>query len=102
MTPNSMMSFEITGDPDRTYKVVFAGDAAVGKSCFIHRFCKGNFASRLGSTLGTFIILNKLTTNEITEYLISLFVFTGVDFQIKTIRVDEKNIALQLWDTAGI
>jgi GTPase SAR1 family protein len=26
----------------------------------------------------------------------------GVDFQVKTIRVDERNIAIQLWDTAGI
>ncbi|XP_065219535.1 ras and EF-hand domain-containing protein homolog [Planococcus citri] len=76
MTPVSVMSFEATGNPDRTYKVVLAGDAAVGKSCFIHRFCRGNFSNRIGSTL-------------------------GVDFQIKTIRVDEKNIALQLWDTAG-
>lgn len=77
---------DATGDPDRnekiviaaTFKVVFAGDAAVGKSCFIHRFCKGIFANKLGSTL-------------------------GVDFQIKTIKVDdEKNVvALQLWDTAG-
>jgi len=79
-TPVSAMSVSsydmIGGDPDRTYKIVFAGDAAVGKSCFIHRFCKGTFASRLGSTL-------------------------GVDFQVKTIRVDERNVALQLWDTAG-
>lgn len=43
---------EPTGAPDRTYKIVFAGDAAVGKSCFIFRFCKGVFVNNLGSTLG--------------------------------------------------
>jgi GTPase SAR1 family protein len=43
---------EPTGVPDRTYKVVLAGDAAVGKSCFIFRFCKGVFINNLGSTLG--------------------------------------------------
>ena len=26
----------------------------------------------------------------------------GVDFQVKTIRVDDRNIAIQLWDTAGM
>uniref|UniRef100_A0A1B6DVN7 Ras and EF-hand domain-containing protein n=2 Tax=Clastoptera arizonana TaxID=38151 RepID=A0A1B6DVN7_9HEMI len=72
----SMCELECNGPPDRTYKIVFAGDAAVGKSCFIHRFCKGTFTLKLGSTL-------------------------GVDFQIKTFRIDNKNIVLQLWDTAG-
>lgn len=67
---------EATGPPDRTYKVVFAGDAAVGKTSFINRITKGVFVNNLSSTL-------------------------GVDFQVKTIRVDERNIALQLWDTAG-
>ncbi|XP_060856793.1 ras and EF-hand domain-containing protein homolog [Metopolophium dirhodum] len=79
-TPASAMSISsydmIGGDPERTYKIVFAGDAAVGKTCFIHRFCKGTFSTKLGSTL-------------------------GVDFQVKTIRVDDRNVALQLWDTAG-
>ena len=71
-----LRDLEPTGPPDRTYKVVFAGDAAVGKTSFINRITKGVFMSNLSSTL-------------------------GVDFQVKTIRVDDRNIAIQLWDTAG-
>ncbi|PSN52026.1 hypothetical protein C0J52_04538 [Blattella germanica] len=76
LSPVTSGELEPTGVPDRTYKIVFAGDAAVGKSCFIFRFCKGVFINNLGSTL-------------------------GVDFQVKTIRVDDRNVTLQLWDTAG-
>ncbi|XP_022190679.2 ras and EF-hand domain-containing protein homolog [Nilaparvata lugens] len=65
-----------TGPPDRTFKILFAGDSSVGKTNFIHRFCKGLFSKNLGSTV-------------------------GVDYQVKTIRIDEKNVTLQLWDTAG-
>ena len=32
---------EPSGPADRTYKVVFAGDAAVGKTSFINRLTKG-------------------------------------------------------------
>ena len=73
---NLPRDLEPTGPPDRTYKVVFAGDAAVGKTSFINRLTKNRFISNLSSTL-------------------------GVDFQVKTIRVDERNVAIQLWDTAG-
>ena len=73
---SNLRDLEPTGPPDRTYKVVFAGDAAVGKTSFINRLTKGIFLSNLSSTL-------------------------GVDFQVKTIRVDDRNIAIQLWDTAG-
>ncbi|XP_063866279.1 ras and EF-hand domain-containing protein homolog [Scylla paramamosain] len=69
-------SYEVVGPPERTYKVVFAGDAAVGKSTFIVRLCKGYFVNNIASTL-------------------------GVDYKVKTLSVDEKNIAIQLWDTAG-
>ena len=58
------------------YKVVFCGDAAVGKSTLIMRLCKGKFITNLNSTL-------------------------GVDFQNKQLELDEKRIAIQLWDTAG-
>ncbi|XP_052821855.1 ras and EF-hand domain-containing protein homolog [Octopus bimaculoides] len=63
-------------EPERMYKVVLAGDAAVGKTSFIMRLCKGKFVTNLSSTL-------------------------GVDFQTKTLCVDGHTIALQLWDTAG-
>jgi len=66
----------ISGEPERMYKVVLAGDAAVGKSSFIMRLCKNKFVGNLHSTL-------------------------GVDFQTKVIQVDGRIIALQLWDTAG-
>ena len=35
-----LRDLEPTGPPDRTYKVVFAGDAAVGKTSFINRITK--------------------------------------------------------------
>lgn len=58
------------------FKVVFCGDAAVGKSALIMRLCKGQFHASTISTL-------------------------GVDFQNKQIDIDGKRVALQLWDTAG-
>jgi len=62
--------------PERMYKLVLAGDAAVGKSSFILRLCRNRFYASLNATL-------------------------GVDFQMKTMNVDGHIIALQLWDTAG-
>ncbi|XP_013406983.1 ras and EF-hand domain-containing protein homolog [Lingula anatina] len=72
----SQVTVNKTSDPERMYKVVLAGDAAVGKSSFIMRLCKGKFVANLNSTL-------------------------GVDFQTKALDVDGNNVALQLWDTAG-
>ena len=74
--PLTLEDINPTGPPDKTYKVVFAGDAAVGKTSFINRITKGIFLSNVSSTL-------------------------GVDFQVKTFLVDDQNVALQLWDTAG-
>ena len=33
--------------------------------------------------------------------MIMMMIMTMMDFQVKTIRVDDRNIAIQLWDTAG-
>ncbi|TMS37246.1 hypothetical protein L596_004220 [Steinernema carpocapsae] len=67
---------EPTGPPERTFRVVMCGDASVGKSSIIMRIVKRVYSSGLPSTL-------------------------GVDFHVKSIRVDCKNVAVQLWDTAG-
>ncbi|XP_004449535.1 ras and EF-hand domain-containing protein [Dasypus novemcinctus] len=73
---------DITGDnhkssgSQKAYKIVLAGDAAVGKSSFLMRLCKNEFRGNTSATL-------------------------GVDFQMKTLIVDGERTVLQLWDTAG-
>ncbi|MFH4976474.1 hypothetical protein AB6A40_003183 [Gnathostoma spinigerum] len=62
--------------PDRIFKVVFVGDSAVGKTCFLHRFCHDRFKPLFNATI-------------------------GVDFTVKTIRLHDRVVAVQLWDTAG-
>ncbi|NXF84775.1 RAB44 protein, partial [Eubucco bourcierii] len=62
--------------PDRIFKVVFVGNSGVGKSSFIHRFCHGSFLAKLNATI-------------------------GIDHQVKSLMVDNTQVALQLWDTAG-
>ncbi|XP_030049560.1 ras and EF-hand domain-containing protein [Microcaecilia unicolor] len=61
---------------EKAYKIVLAGDAAVGKSSFLMRLCKNEFRGNTSATL-------------------------GVDFQMKTLVVDGEPTVLQLWDTAG-
>ncbi|XP_069379690.1 ras and EF-hand domain-containing protein homolog isoform X2 [Paralichthys olivaceus] len=61
---------------EKAFRIVLAGDAAVGKSSFLLRICKNEFKINSNATL-------------------------GVDFQIKTLIVDGEPVLLQLWDTAG-
>ncbi|XP_034396442.1 ras and EF-hand domain-containing protein [Cyclopterus lumpus] len=61
---------------EKAYRIVLAGDAAVGKSSFLLRLCKNEFKLNSSATL-------------------------GVDFQMKTLVVDGEPVSLQLWDTAG-
>uniref|UniRef100_A0A0N5A319 EF-hand domain-containing protein n=1 Tax=Parastrongyloides trichosuri TaxID=131310 RepID=A0A0N5A319_PARTI len=62
--------------PERIFKVVFVGDSAVGKTCFLQRYCYNQFRQAFNATI-------------------------GVDFTVKTIIVNDKKITIQLWDTAG-
>lgn len=61
---------------DYMFKVIIIGDSGVGKSCLLLGFTDGRF-------------------KEIHETTI------GVEFGSKMIRIADKNIKLQIWDTAG-
>ncbi|XP_074596490.1 ras and EF-hand domain-containing protein-like isoform X2 [Brevipalpus obovatus] len=67
---------ESTGPPETLYNLIFIGDMSVGKSTLIYKIVKNKFVTNLCSTV-------------------------GVDFHMKTLRVDKKTIAVQLWDTGG-
>jgi len=55
--------------PHRTFKVILAGDAAVGKTTFIERVCQGHFAPNLSSTIGEFLSLSNNGNNKALDVL---------------------------------
>ena len=67
-----------SGDPsfDLMFKVLIVGNAGVGKTACIFRFCENTFISGYVSTV-------------------------GIDFKVKTVLVQDKKVKLQIWDTAG-
>lgn len=62
--------------PDRLFKIVFVGNSSVGKTSFLRRFCEDRFSPGMAATV-------------------------GIDYRVKTVSVDDSQVALQLWDTAG-
>ncbi|CAM4683471.1 unnamed protein product [Lepidochelys kempii] len=67
----------VSSSPEHVFKVVFVGNSGVGKSSFIHRFCYDRFMAKISATIGS------------------------IDYQVKSLMVDNTGVALQLWDTAG-
>ena len=65
--------------PERVFKVIFVGDTCVGKSSLIRRICQPSGWS------GPFGIKSTI----------------GVDFQTRSLVVDQTSICIQCWDTAG-
>jgi hypothetical protein len=63
-------------DIQAVYKIVMIGDSGTGKTSLLLRFAEGIFSA---------------------DYRITI----GVDFKIKTLKVDDKYVKLQIWDTAG-
>ncbi|KAJ8385746.1 hypothetical protein AAFF_G00182640 [Aldrovandia affinis] len=62
--------------PDRLFKIVLVGNSSVGKTSLLRRFCDDCFYPGTSATV-------------------------GIDYSVKTLMVDNSQVALQLWDTAG-
>ena len=58
------------------YKLIFLGDQNVGKSCILNRFMNDTFTEEYQATI-------------------------GLDFQSKNVQIDNQDIHLLLYDTAG-
>ncbi|CAD7003383.1 unnamed protein product [Ceratitis capitata] len=74
--PQTLMALPNEESFDFLFKVVLIGDCGTGKTCIVERFKTGNFIERHGNTI-------------------------GVDFSMKTVNIEGKQIKLQIWDTAG-
>ena len=61
---------------DHVLKLLIIGDSGVGKSSLLLRFSEDEFDDAMPTTI-------------------------GVDFKVKSITVEGKNVKLTLWDTAG-
>ena len=58
------------------YKLIFLGDQSVGKSCILNRFLNDTFIEDYQATI-------------------------GLDFQSKNVQIDNQDIHLLLYETAG-
>ncbi|GAU27213.1 hypothetical protein TSUD_108040, partial [Trifolium subterraneum] len=65
-----------TEDYDYLMKILLIGDSGVGKSSLLLRFSDNSFKTSFISTI-------------------------GIDFKVRNIELDGKQIKLQIWDTAG-
>ena len=64
-------------DKQLKYKIIIVGDPCVGKTALFWKYVEGDF------------LADKATT------------ITTIDFKIKEIAIEGKNVKLYIWDTAG-
>lgn len=61
---------------DLQIKLLMIGDSGVGKTCLLLRYTNDSFSPTFITTI-------------------------GIDFKVKTVKVEDKTVKLQVWDTAG-
>ena len=65
-----------SSDTSKTFKILTIGESGVGKTCILRRFVENKF------------LKNHLAT-------------IGIDFKTKTLNINNQEIKLKIWDTAG-
>ena len=70
------MTLQTSNQLDYIYKYVVIGEAGVGKTSIARQFIFNDYTHRYNTTI-------------------------GVDFSCKTLSIGDKNIKIQIWDTAG-
>ena len=58
------------------FKILLIGNSGAGKSCILMRYSENQFTNNFYNTI-------------------------GVDFKVKNLQIDGKDVKLQIWDTAG-
>ncbi len=70
------MEIELKEKFDICMKLIIIGDSSVGKSCILNNYLKNSFNANSKHTV-------------------------GVEFGSKYLKINDKTIKLQIWDTAG-
>ena len=86
------------GQSDQYFiKLIIIGDTSVGKTSLLLWFAENTFSPQHIATIGKY-------TNFACSWIWPncMFIFTvGIDFKVKHMQIDGKNVKLQIWDTAG-
>ena len=67
----------LTEEYDMMFKILLLGDSGVGKSSLLLRYTKDQFMTDMRSTI-------------------------GVEFGLKYVKIDNLQLKVQIWDTAGM